>query len=90
MIDGIKSTGLGGQITSQIESLQAKLNAVTGANSNSNNATPNTTLPNKTITVNHNLGMSQTITDAASQALMQNKDVWSDVLQRQEKDYLSL
>jgi hypothetical protein len=90
MIDGIKSTGLGGQITSQIESLQTKLNAVTGANNNNNNATPNTTLPNKTITVNHNLGMSQTITDAASQALMQNKDVWSDVLQRQEKDYLSL
>jgi hypothetical protein len=90
MIDGIKATGLGGQITSQIESLQTKLNSVTGANNNNNNATPNTSLPDRKITVTHNVGVTQAITDAASQAFIQNKDVWNDILQRQEKDYLSL
>jgi hypothetical protein len=44
-LDVVKATGFGGAVMSKIESLQTKLNEVTGANSTNNNATPNTALP---------------------------------------------
>jgi len=90
-LDFVKATGFGGTAMSTIESLQKKLVDITGGNnSNNGKSTPNTALPDRNVNVTMNLGMSQNITDAASQALMQNKDVWSDVFKRQEKDYLSL
>jgi hypothetical protein len=89
-LDGIKATGLGGTITSKIDSLQQKLNEVTGANNGNNKSTPNTTLPDRNLNVKVDVGTVQPITEAAAKALMQNKDIWADVFQRQEKDYLSL
>lgn len=90
-INEIKATGLGGAITSQIDSLQSKLNEVTGANNTgTNNSTPNTSLQTRNLNVNMNLGVSQPITDAATQAFMQNRDIWADVFARQEKDYTTL
>ena len=73
---------------SKIESLQTKLNEVTGANSTNNNATPNTSLPTAK-NVNLNITVPN-IGDQISREIVRNQDVWSDVFSRAEKDYLSL
>lgn len=88
MIDGIKATGIGGSITSKIDSLQAKLNEVTGANTTTTDkSTPNTSLPT---TKNVNLNVTvPNIGDQLSREIVRNQDVWADVFSRQEKDYLS-
>ena len=87
----LKATGAGALITNQISSLEARLKEVTGANSaGTDKSTPNTSLPSRNLNVNMNFGVSQPITDAATQAFMQNKDIWADVFARQEKDYTTL
>lgn len=86
----IKATGAGNLFLGAIDSLQKKINEVSGASRPNDTSVPNTALPNKNLNVNVNLGVSQPITDAATQAFMQNKDIWADVFARQEKDYLSL
>jgi hypothetical protein len=90
MISIVKATNIGAAGLDMIKSLETKLNTVSGANNPNNTTAPTTPLQSKAITFKHELSISQNITDAASQALMQNKDVWSDVFKRQEKDYLSL
>lgn len=88
-IDELKSTGAGSVITSQINSLQAKLNEVTGAsNTGTNSSAPNTSLPT---TKNVNLNVTvPNIGDAISREIVRNQDVWSDVFSRTEKDYTTL
>lgn len=87
-LDVVKATGFGGAVMSKIESLQTKLNEVTGANSTNNNATPNTALPTAK-NVNLNITVPN-IGDQISREIVRNQDVWSDVFSRAEKDYLSL
>lgn len=87
-LDYVKATGFGGAVMSKIESLQTKLNEVTGANSANNNATPNTALPTAK-NVNLNITVPN-IGDQISREIVRNQDVWSDVFSRAEKDYLSL
>jgi len=87
-LDVVKATGFGGAVMSKIESLQTKLNEVTGANSTNNNATPNTSLPTAK-NVNLNITVPN-IGDQISREIVRNQDVWSDVFSRAEKDYLSL
>jgi hypothetical protein len=89
-ISDLESTGLGSIMTEKITSLSNKLKDVSKSENVKENVAPNTALPDRNLNVKHELSISQNITDAASQALMQNKDVWSDVFKRQEKDYLSL
>ena len=87
-IDFIKANKVGNLGVSQIESLQTKLNTITGANNTNNtNTTPNTSLPT---TKNVNLNVTvPNIGDQISREIVRNQDVWSDVFSRQEKDYLS-
>ncbi len=87
-LDVVKATGFGGAVMSKIESLQTKLNEVTGANSSNNNTTPNTSLPTAK-NVNLNITVPN-IGDQISREIVRNQDVWSDVFSRPEKDYLSL
>jgi hypothetical protein len=85
----IKATGAGNLFLGAIDSLQRKINEVSGATNPNEKSTPNTALPDRNVNVTMSVGMSQPVTDAASMALMQNKEVWADIFRRQEKDYLN-
>jgi hypothetical protein len=89
-ITELESTGLGKIMTEKITSLSNKLKEVTGSDKVKENVAPNTSIVTVNHNHNHNVGMTQPVTDAASQALIQNKEVWTDIFQRQEKDYLTL
>lgn len=89
-ISEIKATGAGNLFLGAIDSLQKKINEVSGASKPNDTSVPNTALPDRNVNVKVDVGITQAVTDAASQALIQNKDIWNDILQRQEKDYLSL
>ena len=89
-ISEIKATGAGNLFLDAIDSLQKKINEVSGASKPNDTSVPNTALPDRNVNVKVDVGITQAVTDAASQALIQNKDIWNDILQRQEKDYLSL
>jgi hypothetical protein len=90
VIDLVKSTNAGGAALEAIKSLETKLQTASGANNPNNTTAPTTPLQPKEINLNMRVSATQAITDVASQAFLQNKDVWSDILKRQEKDYLSL
>jgi hypothetical protein len=85
----IKAYGAGNLFLGAIDSLQKKINEVSGATNPNEKSTPNTALPDRNVNVTMSVGMSQPVTDAASMALMQNKEVWADIFRRQEKDYLN-
>ena len=85
----IKATGAGNLFLGAIDSLQKKINEVSGATNPNEKSIPNTALPDRNVNVTMSVGMSQPVTDAASMALMQNKEVWADIFRRQEKDYLN-
>jgi len=89
-ISDLESTGLGSIMTEKITSLSNKLKDVSKSENVKENVAPNTALPDRNVKVKVDVGITQAVTDAASQALIQNKDIWNDILQRQEKDYLSL